>query len=85
MKENQLSIDASSDNFRFAAAVAEFGMLLRHSEFKSKASFNNVLTLARKAKGADEEGYRSEFIQLVKTAQLLAGAKEETGEDEGGK
>ena len=85
VKENQLSIDASSDNFRFAAAVAEFGMLLRNSEFKSKASYNNVLTLARKAKGADEEGYRSEFIQLVKSAQLLAGAKEETGEDEGGK
>jgi len=85
VKEKKLSIDASSDNFRFAAAVAEFGMLLRNSEFKSKASFNNVLVLARKSKGADEEGYRSEFIQLVKSAQLLAEAKDEPDEDEGGK
>ncbi len=85
VKENQLSINASSDNFRFAAAVAEFGMLLRNSEFKSKASFNNVLTLARRSKGADEEGYRSEFIQLVKNAQLLTEEKKTTDEDEGGK
>jgi Ca-activated chloride channel homolog len=85
VKENQFSTDASSDNFRFAAAVAEFGMLLRNSEFKSKASFNNVLTLARRSKGTDEEGYRSEFIELVKNVQLLVEEKEQPDEDEGGK
>jgi Ca-activated chloride channel family protein len=73
----QLAIAKTSDNFRFAAAVAQFGMLLRDSEFKSDASYNSVLSLARKARGIDDEGYRSEFIRLVESAQLLAKAKPE--------
>ncbi|HEX4877874.1 MAG TPA: von Willebrand factor type A domain-containing protein [Chitinophagaceae bacterium] len=76
--DKQLAIAKTSDNFRFAAAVAQFGLLLRNSEFKSAASFDNVLSLARKAKGYDEEGYRSEFVRLVESAQLLAKAKPET-------
>lgn len=70
--DKQVSIARTSDNFRFAAAVSEFGMLLRNSEFKSAASFTDVLGLARKAKGNDEEGYRSEFVRLVENAKLLA-------------
>lgn len=82
VKDKEISIAKTSDNFRFAASVAEFGMLLRNSEFKSAASFNNVLSLARKAKANDEEGYRSEFIRLVESAQLVAKAekKVESGE-----
>lgn len=75
VKDKQIAIAKTSDNFRFATSVAEFGMLLRNSEFKSNASFENVLTLARKAKAKDEEGYRSEFIRLVESAQLLAKTK----------
>lgn len=71
VKDGQLNIHQASSNFRFAAAVAEFGMLLRNSEFKSTASFENVLVLARKSKGDDEEGYRSEFIQLVENVQAM--------------
>lgn len=56
----------TSDNFRFSAAVASFGMLLRNSEFMGNTSLESILTLAKSAKGEDEEGYRSEFIQLVK-------------------
>ncbi len=74
VKDNQVSIAKTSDNFRFAASVAQFGMLLRNSEFKSAASYSSVLNLARKAKGNDEEGYRSEFIRLAESAQLLAKA-----------
>ena len=66
------SFVSTSDNFRFAAAVSEFGMLLRNSEFKSNSSFTDVLKIARKAKGSDEEGYRAEFIHLVENAQTLA-------------
>jgi Ca-activated chloride channel family protein len=65
----------TSDNFRFSAAVASFGMLLRNSEFVGNATVTSILDLAKNAKGEDVEGYRSEFIQLVKTAndlQLLA-------------
>lgn len=72
VKDKQIAIAKTSDNFRFAASVAQFGMLLRNSEFKSDASYADVLGLARKAKGNDEEGYRSEFIRLVESAQLLA-------------
>ena len=75
--DKQIPIAKTSDNFRFAASVAEFGMLLRNSEFKSNASFDNVLALASKAKGNDEEGYRSEFIRLVENAQMLAKGKPE--------
>ena len=62
----------TSDNFRFAASVAEFGMLLRNSEFKSASTYANVLGLAQNAKGADEEGYRNEFIKLVEGARSLS-------------
>lgn len=70
--DQQMSLAKTSDNFRFAASVAQFGLLLRNSEFKSGASYSDVLGLARKAKGTDEEGYRAEFIKLVESAQLLA-------------
>jgi len=64
-------LSETSDNFRFSAAVAEFGMFLRKSKFKGTTSLNSVMELASNAKGKDEEGYRSEFIRLVKTAGAL--------------
>jgi len=73
----------TSTNFRFAAAVAEFGMLLRNSEFKQSASYNNAWQLAKNALGSDEEGYRSEFLKLLKNAQSLAkNAKKTIPEEE---
>jgi Ca-activated chloride channel homolog len=67
----QIAIENTSDNFRFTAAVAQLGMLLRNSEFKQKSSYENVLALANKSRDDDKEGYRSEFIQLVKKAEIL--------------
>ncbi|WP_029681715.1 VWA domain-containing protein [Picosynechococcus sp. NKBG15041c] len=64
-------LDQASLDFRFAAAVAEFGMLLRDSPYRGESSFDQVLALAQGSKGEDLEGYRSEFIQLAKTAQSL--------------
>ncbi|MBL7725709.1 MAG: von Willebrand factor type A domain-containing protein [Chitinophagaceae bacterium] len=81
VKDKQVPVAKTSDNFRFAASVAQFGMLLRNSEFKSYASYADVLSLARKAKGNDEEGYRSEFIRLVESAQMLAKGKTEPKDD----
>jgi Ca-activated chloride channel family protein len=72
VKDKQISLAKMSDNFRFAAAVAEFGMLLRNSEFKSQASYDNVVAMAKKAKGDDAEGYRAEFIKMVESASDLA-------------
>ncbi len=70
--DKQVTIAGTSSNFRFAAAVAEFGMLLRDSEFKQSSSFNKAWQLAKDALGRDEEGYRSEFLQLLKNAQSIA-------------
>lgn len=69
--DNPLSFNATSDNFRFATAVAEFGMLLRQSKFKQNASYEHVIATAENAKSVDKEGYRSEFVSLVKSARLL--------------
>jgi Ca-activated chloride channel family protein len=63
--------DASPD-LRFAAAVAEFGMLLRHSEHKGASSFAQALELGRGAAGTDADGVRAEFVALVEKAQRLA-------------
>jgi Ca-activated chloride channel family protein len=66
-----ISLEGTSDNFRFSAAVAEFGLLLRDSTHKGDATYNQVLTLAQASVGQDVEGYRREFVELVETAQLL--------------
>lgn len=54
-----------SADFYFAAAVAEFGMILRNSEYKGNSSLESVMDLAEKGLGNDEEGYRLEFMNLV--------------------
>lgn len=63
---------AAPEDLRFASAVAEFGLLLRDSEHKGKASYRQVLELARSSRGSDREGYRAEFISLVEAASRLA-------------
>ena len=69
--DNITGFDNTSDNFRFSAAVAEFGMLLRKSEHKGSSNYANVTELASNAKGDDKNGYRAEFIRLVETAKAL--------------
>ena len=64
--------ETPSEDFRFAAAVAEYALLLENSKFKGDASFSNVLERARAAKGADDEGWRAEFIRLVEAAELYS-------------
>ena len=71
--EDTFALNESSTDFRFSAAVAGFGMLLRDSEFKGSLTYQDVLAMARQARGKDAEGYRTEFINLVKTCALLHG------------
>ena len=61
----------TDDDYRFASAVAEWGMLLRNSKYKAKSSYSQVLDLAKNAIGKDEEGYRKEFIRLVEVSEKL--------------
>jgi Ca-activated chloride channel family protein len=72
VNDNAINMLNTSDDFRFAAAVAQFGMLLRDSEFKQGSSFDNVIKMARAAKGTDYEGYRAEFVKLAESAKLLS-------------
>ncbi len=71
IKGEVLDGKSTSVSFRFSAAVAEFGLILRDSEFKANASIEGVLTLAQGGRGQDTEGYRGEFIKLVRTADTL--------------
>ena len=62
----------ASPDFKFAAAVAEFGMLLRESEFKGNATLGAVLEWAQEGKGVDTDGSRGGFVALVRKAQKLS-------------
>jgi Ca-activated chloride channel family protein len=64
-----LALAASSDDFRFAAAVAEFGLLLRDSKHRGTASWTQAKTLAEGALGQDRGGHRQEFLGLLSKAE----------------
>jgi len=73
--DSHIALANTSDNFRFSAAVASFGLLLRNSEFKQNATYQQVVQLAKSAKGEDTNGYRQEFINLVRAAGSLTAGK----------
>jgi Ca-activated chloride channel homolog len=70
--DENISIAKTSDNFRWSAAVAGLGMLLRDSEYVNDFKYEDVLQLAQNARGKDENGYRVEFINMVKSLNMLA-------------
>jgi Ca-activated chloride channel homolog len=69
------SLDKTSENYRFAAAVAAFGQLLRGGTYTGNFSYDDVTRLASPARGEDKFGYRSEFMQLVQLAKSLGNTK----------
>ena len=62
-------LEDASENLRFASAIAEFGMILRKSEFTGSATLESAARLAASSRGDDEDGYRAELIRLIKTAK----------------
>jgi Ca-activated chloride channel homolog len=62
-------LDDASDNLKFAAAVSEFGMILRNSEFRGNSTLQSASELAKKGRGTDEDGYRSELVRLINTVR----------------
>ncbi|HEX8693520.1 MAG TPA: VWA domain-containing protein [Longimicrobium sp.] len=74
------ALERTSDDFRFAAAVAQWGLLLRDSKFKGTSSWSGVLGLARGALADDPGGYRAEFVGLVEQSRQIA-ARERRDED----
>ncbi|TWU47453.1 von Willebrand factor [Rubripirellula tenax] len=71
--DEDMSFDEADESTRFAAAVAGFGMQLRGSRHAGDWKMADVMKAAKAAKGSDEEGLRSEFIQMVKKASQLKG------------
>jgi Ca-activated chloride channel family protein len=71
--DSDAAFESASLDFKFAAAVAEFGMILRDSEHKGNGTLGAVLEWAQEGKGADPNGYRAGFIELVRKAQALKG------------
>jgi Ca-activated chloride channel family protein len=65
------TLEKTSDRFRFSASVAGFGQLLRGGRYTDSYQYDDVLELARNARGRDDFGYRGEFISLVNLAKSL--------------
>lgn len=66
-----VNLNNASDNLKFSAAVAGFGMILRESGYNKTMDTGSVIKLAESAEGKDPEGYRKEFIRMVKTSGSL--------------
>lgn len=63
----------ASKDFKFAAAVASFAMLLRDSQHRGNTSYDAVLEIAQEGRGEDRNGYRASFLEIVKRAKQIAG------------
>ena len=68
VKDDNSSIENAPEDLKFSAAVALFGMQLRNSEFINTKKKEDVIALAEAGKGKDKDGYRAEFIRLVKSS-----------------
>lgn len=69
--DNGSKFENAAPDLKFAAAVAEFGMLLRDSQFKGKGSFGAVIEWAEEGKGRDTAGYRAGFVEMARKAEHL--------------
>ena len=71
-RKDIVAMTESSNELRFAGAVAAFGQLLRGGDYLEQFAFADVRDLAAGSKGKDDYGYRREFISLVDLATSLA-------------
>ena len=66
-----IDLKKCSEDVRFSLAVAQFGLVLRDSDYLKDVDINNIIDLAQHSKGKDEEGYRAEFVCLVKAVKEM--------------
>lgn len=71
VRDGGRSYAQASADFRFAASVAAFGMILRDSMYRGSSTLGGVIELAGEALGTDPGGYRAEFVELVQRAQAV--------------
>jgi Ca-activated chloride channel homolog len=72
VSNSHTSFSGSSEDFRFAVAVAAFGMMLRSSEHRGDMTWKRVSDIASSSRGRDEDGYRAEFIRLIDAAAAMS-------------
>ena len=73
VRDTETPLSKASANFKWSAAVAEFGMMLRGSKHAKTGSFSQIRGLAKSSLGDDRNGYRKEFLALVDQAARLKG------------
>lgn len=71
VSNSQKEINSASLDFRFANAVAWFGLVLRDSQYISNKSLEDIINLAKQGKSSDEDGYRAEFIRLMESYKSI--------------
>ncbi len=69
IKTNDKSID--NQDFKFAQTVVGFSMILRESEFRGDLTIEGLVDVAKESKGSDAEGYREEFVEVMKRAEVI--------------
>ncbi|MFZ1826730.1 MAG: YfbK domain-containing protein, partial [Chitinophagales bacterium] len=75
IKYNNQAYTNASENFKWSAAVAEFGLIIRNSKFKSNADLIQVNQLAESAIGNDRNGYRADFLVMLEQYKKMSGRK----------
>ncbi|MDR1940872.1 MAG: VWA domain-containing protein [Endomicrobium sp.] len=69
-QKEYLSFEKSSNDMRFAASVAQFGQILKNSDYKGDMTIEEVISEAKKSKGSDDEGYRADFIKTLEMYKM---------------
>ena len=71
LNDQHRALSSTSDSFRFSAAVAGFGMLLRDSKYKGSATLDLLSEMARSASKQDAHGDRGELLDMMQAARRL--------------
>lgn len=72
LRDTDARFGQASPDFRFASAVAAFGMVLRNSSYKGDATLAAAEEYAAGALGRDPNGHRTEFLDLIRRARGIA-------------
>ncbi|POP47885.1 hypothetical protein CHU32_01745 [Superficieibacter electus] len=72
INKNELTFAGASEDFRFRAAVAAYGQKLRGSEYLADTTWQQISQWGEQARGEDKQGYRAEFLRLVKLAEGMS-------------
>ena len=70
-QKDYVPFNKASDDMRFAASVAQFGQILKKSQYGGDMTIDEVISTAKKAKGADDEGYRADFIKMLEMYKII--------------